>query len=404
MADPSASRPRLLVLTSTLPRWANDSEPRFVLDLTRALAEKYDALILAPMAKGAAQRETINGVAIQRYRYAPARNWETLATPGAIMPNLQKNPWLYLLVPGFFIAQFIALVSVLRRESFDVIHCHWLIPQGFVVALASLFIRMPPVLITCHGADAFTLDFSIFKILKTWILNKASSTTVVSKEIAARLRDRTPKRLDHIPMGVDLAHFQSKPRSPNAAPVILYAGRLAAKKGVSLLLQAVADERIARFDARLRIIGNGPLLESLQMEARQLGLYDRVTFAGPLPHSELAAEMHAADIFCAPFVIANDGDREGTPTVLLEAAAAGLPIVTSDVGGCRDIIENGDSGWLLPPGDKEALVQALQEALLDPTTAAVRAISAHRRVHDFEWPCIAERYAQVLNNSIACSA
>lgn len=395
MADAYAPRRRLLVLTSTLPRWADDSEPRFVLDLTRALADRYEPTILAPMARGAARRETLDGVSIVRFRYAPLKRWERLASPGAIMPNLRHHRWMYLLVPGFFLGQLIALIGQLRRGRYDLVHCHWLIPQGLVLAIASMFMRVPPALVTCHGADAFTLEAGPLRRLKNWILGKARAVTVVSDEIATQLAGRTPRPLLHAPMGVEVATFHL-PRAPSVEPTILYAGRLAAKKGVNVLLSAMADPRLSQRGVRLRIIGDGPIKPDLLAQAEALDLADRVTFVGAVTHAELAEEMRHATLFCAPFVIAADGDREGTPTVLLEAAAAGMPIVASDVGGTRDVVENGVSGWLVRPGDADMLTAALVEALDDPIRAAERAEGARRRVENFSWPRIADRYAAIL--------
>jgi phosphatidylinositol alpha-1,6-mannosyltransferase len=390
-----------LVLTSTLPRWDEDSEPRFVLDLASAMSHRFEPVILAPMAEGTAPRERLNGIAVRRYRYAPFRRWERLASPGAIMPNLRRRPWLYILVPSFLLGQLIATVSLLRRERFEAVHCHWLIPQGLVLALASLFVKVPPILVSCHGADAFTLDSAPFRQLKTWILGRCDAISVVSREIRAKLEKTAGPQLPSapvlIPMGVNLDHF-SVPRARNAGrPVILCAGRLAAKKGVANLIEAVANPRIRRRQVALRIVGDGPLLDDLKQLARRRQVSDRVTFTGPLPHQRLAEEMRTSTLFCAPFVIAADGDREGMPTVLLEAASSGLPIITSEVGGCAELIMSGTSGWLLPPGDIESLIRAIEDALDHPDRARKFAVTAREQAKRFSWPVIAARHIAILD-------
>jgi len=389
-------RPRLLVLTSTLPRWRDDSEPRFVLDLTRALSDRFEPLILAPMAVGAARREQLEGIAVERFSYTPVAAWQRLAAPGAIMPNLRKNRLLYLLVPALIVAQFVAAARLLRRERFDLIHCHWLVPQGLVLALLSLFIKLPPMLLTCHGADAFMFNAGPLALLKRWVLRRAAAVTVVSREIAATLSRFTDKPLVHIPMGVDLDHFAMRDPIQTRAPVILFAGRLAAKKGVDQLLRVLANPRLLDCGARVRIIGDGPLREELEALASTLGVAERVGFLGAMPHARLIEEMKAAALFCAPFVIDRDGDREGTPTVLLEAAACGMPIVTSDIGGCGDIVVHGRSGWLLPPGDEAALAVALIEALAAPDLARAMGEGARQQALEHGWPTTAGQYAEVL--------
>lgn len=398
----------MLILTSTLPRWENDSEPRFVLDLAHALSDRFEPTILAPMTEGAASHECTNGVRIRRYRYAPIRSWEKLASPGAIMPNLRRWPWLYALVPTFFLCQLVVVVAMLRRERFDLIHCHWIIPQGLVLALASLFVRVPPTLITCHGADAFTLDSPLLRRLKSWILSRFDAVSVVSREIAEKLiatmwcdPSRSPI---HIPMGVDLRRFSNKLAQCKTRPIILFVGRLATKKGVVNLIEAFADIRIRDRGVQLRIIGSGPLLNDLEALVADHGLRECITFMGPMSHERIAQEMRSATLFCAPFMIAADGDREGTPTVLLEAAASGLPIITSDVGGCGDIVVTNESGWLLPPNDIKAITEAIQDAVDHPDRAQRFAEAGRKKAEQYSWPVIAERHASIFHKLLRASA
>ena len=395
-------RPPLLVLTSTLPRWTGDPEPRFVLDLARTLSSRFEPVILAPMAPDAAPREEMEGIEVVRFRYAPVRAWERLASPGAILPNLRARPWLLLLVPAFFLSQLLALRKLIRARRFDAIHCHWIVPQGLTVSLCSLTTDLPPVLLTCHGADAFTLNTLWMRRTKRWILRKARRVTVVSREIAALLTDRVDPtlytRCRHIPMGVDLALFgRHGARKRSETATVLFAGRLTEKKGVEHLIRAVALSPLRDRDMRLRIVGEGPLRLHLEGVAHSLGVADRVTFVGAVPHRQLAAHMAEATVFCLPSIIARSGDREGMPTVLLEAAAASLPIVASDVGGCSDLIETGRSGWLIGPADEQAMAIALIEAIDEPELAERMAFEARQRASEYAWDRIGERYAAALD-------
>jgi glycosyltransferase involved in cell wall biosynthesis len=397
----SLPKPRLLVLTSTLPRWAGDSEPRFVLDLTRTLADRFDAVILAPMAIGAAKSETLEGVRVERYAYAPYAGAHILASPGAIMPNLRRNRLLYLLVPFLMLGLFAALFRILRRERFDAVHCHWIVPQGLMLWLVSFFVDVPPTLVTCHGGDAFTLEFAPFSGLKHRILDDAVAVSVVSQEIADHFAGRTTKAMEHIPMGVDLDRFTMRDAKKVAKNCILFAGRLAEKKGLDRLITAMADPRLIERKAKLSIAGDGPLKNELEQQAAVSPNAKSITFLGPLTHAEISAEMQRASLFCAPFVVAADGDREGTPTVLMEAAASGIPIVTSDIGGCRDIVANDKSGWLLSSGDDAALRDALVDALDNPAKAAKMAKEARRRAEEYSWPNVARRFGDVLQQIAA---
>lgn len=391
-----SAKPKLLILTSTLPRWEGDTEPRFVFDLAKALSDRFEPVIFAPMAAGCRRSGVLEGVRVERFRYAP-HSWQRMAAPGAIMPNLRANPWLFALIPAFLFAQILALVSLLRRERFDAVHCHWLVPQGLAVAVARFFVPVPPTLLTCHGADAFTLNSGPMPAIKRWILDRVDGVTVVSREIGKQIHRGLASEPDHIPMGVDLKRFgKNSARRTSGAPTILFAGRLAEKKGLDRLLRCMADPRLKSRGARLRIIGEGPLRSRLEELAGRLDIRDSVEFAGARPHDQLAREMARASLFCAPFIVGRDGDREGTPTVLLEAASAGIPIVTTDVGGCADIVSDGLSGWLVAPGDEAALANAIVEALGDPVRAKTMAANARRRAEDHSWARISDRYAEAL--------
>lgn len=403
-------KPKLLMTTTTLPRWQWDTEPRFILDLAIAMRGTLDVTILAPRSPGAAARETIGGVAIERYRYAPLEAWETLAAPGAILPNIRTFPLLALLVPSLFVCQIVALAKLLRRERFNVVHCHWLIPQGLAFAALSVLRVCPPSLLTCHGGDAFTLNRWPLRWLKAWAVRRMGAVTAVSAEIVEYLEDLLgPGAIinpQHIPMGVDLDRFRPAgieatprpdPDAGGAAPKILFVGRIAEKKGLQVLIEALRKPDLTAIGATLRVVGDGPMRARIETGASDLIAAGRLDFAGALAHEALTREFQAADVFCAPFVVAADGDREGTPTVLMEAASSGLPIIASDIGGCRDLIVPGRSGWLVAPGNPHLLAETLAEALGAPEIASECAREAREDVKRFGWPVIGRRYAEALN-------
>ncbi|MHB8424930.1 MAG: glycosyltransferase [Gammaproteobacteria bacterium] len=127
-------RPRLLVLTSTYPRWPDDQEPGFVHELCKRLTDDFDVTVLSPHAPGATTVEIMDGVHVRRYRYAPA-GWETLVNNGGIVTNLRRQPWKWLLVPGFLLKQAWATWRLIQCLRPDVMHAHWLLPQGLLIAV-----------------------------------------------------------------------------------------------------------------------------------------------------------------------------------------------------------------------------------------------------------------------------
>jgi glycosyltransferase involved in cell wall biosynthesis len=193
---------RVLVLTSTFPRWANDNEPRFVLDLCRHLAAHADLLVLAPHTAGAALDEQIEGVRVRRYRYFPTR-WQSLAYEGGIMARLRRNPARMLQVPFLLGALGRATRLALREWSPDVIHAHWIIPQGLVAAATAGGV---PILCTSHGTDLHGLRGPLLRRLKAWTLKRCGFVTVVSDSLATVAHELAPGcPVDVIPMGTDVS-------------------------------------------------------------------------------------------------------------------------------------------------------------------------------------------------------
>lgn len=156
--------------------------------------------------------------------------------------------------------------------------------------------------------------------------------------------------------GVDLDRF--RPNQALAEPsLILHVARLVEKKGTKVLIEALAGV----VDAKLAIIGDGPLRGALQRQAQHLG--DRVRFLGALPSDEVAQWMRRASVLAAPSLTAPDGDAEGLPNVVVEAAASGLPVVGTTHSGIPEAVEEGTTGFLVPEGDAGALAARLADLL-----------------------------------------
>lgn len=344
-------RKKLLITASTFPRWENDTEPRFILDLAKYLSVYYDLTVLVPWGIGAKTYEEIEGVKIIRYHYFPIHRWETLCYPGAIVPRIKEKKIRILLVPFLFLSLYFHLIKIIPQ--YDIVHANWVIPQGMV---QSFFDK--PYLVTGHGGDITSLNFKLIKYMKRKCLRKAKAITVVSQHLKNKVIELYPEaKVEVISMGCDLHKFGPKYRRNNffeqdGKKVILFVGRLAEKKGVSYLIDAMR-----KIDAKLVIVGNGPLMNRLKKEAEPYA--DKVMFLGSKTHEELKYIYASADIFAAPSITADDGDMEGVPTTILEAMASGLPIVANRTGGIPEVIFDGENGLLCDEKNVEQLIDNL---------------------------------------------
>ena len=165
--------------------------------------------------------------------------------------------------------------------------------------------------------------------------------------------------------GVDLARFGAGPRRPERG-LVLHVGRLVEKKGTAILLQALARVRERQPAARLVVLGEGPLRPRLEAHAASLGLGDCVSFLGARPPAEVAAWMARAWLLAVPSVTAGDGDSEGLPTVLAEAAASCLPAVGTAHSGIPEAIVDSATGFVVPEGEEEPLARRIAELLEAP--------------------------------------
>jgi glycosyltransferase involved in cell wall biosynthesis len=183
--------------------------------------------------------------------------------------------------------------------------------------------------------------------------------------------------------------------------VILFVGRLAETKGVTYLLRAMAMEPLRSTAASLAIVGYGPLRDELEEEADRLGIADRVRFLGAMDHHQLPTVYASADVFCAPSVLAEGGDRESFGVVLCEAGASGLASVTTRVGGASPVVRDGETGMLVAEKDSRALAETLAELIADEKRCTAYGGNARDRVREFGWSNVCGQYAGLINGLLA---
>jgi glycosyltransferase involved in cell wall biosynthesis len=348
------SRPAAVIVATTFPARPGDGTPEFVLTLARSIRD-FDVTVVVPRVPGAPRHEVVDGVRVRRAAYFPAR-WEGLAAD-AIMPTLRAEPWRLVEAPFLVAALFLVAWREVRRQGAVVVNPHWIVPAG-LVALAIRLVTRVPYVVTVHGADAYTLRGRLAARLKRLVLGRAAAVLPVSADIARTL-DLDP-RAPILRMGVDTKAIRDVvgERAPEPGLVVCI-GRLADKKGVDVLVDAIA--RVP--GAKAEVIGDGPDRQALEDRARRLGLADRVRFSGRQPKGDVLRALGRAEAVAIPSKVGAGGDMEGTPVVLCEAMAAGAPVVASDLGGLGECVVDGKTGLLVPPGDVGALAAALRKVI-----------------------------------------
>jgi glycosyltransferase involved in cell wall biosynthesis len=207
----------------------------------------------------------------------------------------------------------------------------------------------------------------------------AASVVTVSDFTARWLRERFPRQASKITRvynGLDLAPFERvaarrfgipTPAPPgSSAPLVLSVGRLIEKKGFPDLIDACARLRDSGLALRCRIVGDGPMAAALAERVAHHHLGGSVELAGPMSVDGVEAQLAAADIFALACTTERDGGMDNLPTVIMEAMAAGLPCVSTRLAGVPEMVADGESGILTPPGDVPALAEALHRLATDP--------------------------------------
>ena len=393
----SMTRKKLLVLSSTYPRWSDDSEPSFVHELSKRLAATMDVTVLCPSARGARRVEKMDNVKVVRYRYAP-NAWETLVHNGGIVGNIRSKPWKAALLPSFLFSQLVTALWVCLRSRPDVIHAHWLIPQGVMAALISICFRWKvPFVVTSHGTDLWSFKGRVLKFIKGWVARRASVVAVVSNAIKKELANQVGEVENVVvaPMGVDLENrFRPTTNKTGSRRQIISVGRLIEAKGMEYLIRAL-PELVQRFpDSNVLIVGDGPDKARLQGIARELGVANFCEFKGKFSHNALPDLYRSSAVFVAPFL------QEGLGLVCIEALGCGCPVVASDIPAIADIVECSDNIHLVPVQNSGAIFEAINTVFTDLDAE----LNVVKRSHSsllarFGWKSVTDNYIGLLERS-----
>ncbi len=359
---------RVLHLTSSFPRSKEDHVAPFLLDLARAqVAAGMEVAVLAPHAPGLPVEEDLDGVRVRRFRYAPSR-LERLAYRGGIL-QAARSPLGALLVPPFLVCFALAAVREALRFRPEVVHAHWWIPGGLAGLLASRLLGVPLV-VQVHGSDLVLAERWPLRSLARWVLQRAAVVGAVSRHLADRARGLLGKagpRVELLPMPLGVEVEERTPLPPAPPVRLLAAGRFVPVKGFLVLIRAFRRAVEEGLDGFLELVGEGP--EGARLAEEAAGLGERVRLRPPLSKDALRDAMLRSHAVVVPSL------EEGLGLVAAEALALGRPVVASRVGGLPEVVEEGRDGVLAPPGDVEALKNALMRLPLPPPEG--RALARH---------------------------
>ncbi|NVJ60947.1 MAG: glycosyltransferase [Gammaproteobacteria bacterium] len=396
---------KILITATTFPLDKNDSQPRFILNLAQSLQKYFNVQVLVPRGDGAVKKEVFEGVKVERFAYF-FKSLESLVYGGGILENLKKSKLNYLQVPFLFLAQFISLCRVIKRDKISIVNAHWIVPQGVIAIITKkLFFKQLKVVVTSHGADLFSLRSNLLTKLKKWVIESSDCFIVVSEAMKEFCYEEVgvckSKNILVRSMGVDLSSKFTIQKPLEQREGIIFVGRLAEKKGLHVLIDAIALLKTNYPDISLTVVGDGPEKESLIKRSQKLKVDTNIKFLGSRQNQEIPALLNQHKIFVMPSIVAKSGDQEGLGLVAVEALGCGCAVIASDLPAVRDVITDNENGYLFETGNEKSLVQKLELLLTDDkeVTRFVKTGTATAKMK-FDWQNVGKDYSHYLSRIV----
>ncbi len=396
---------KVLVIGSVYPRFHEDAEvPWLRTSIAHLKKAGLQVQVLAPAYKGLKSHE-IDGVPVNRFRYAPA-NLEMLTHEEGAPSKMASKPWLQLLAIPYIISGFFKCLAICRKWRPDIIHAHWPFPHAYI-ALGAAKLFKTPLVLNFHGAELLLIRKKKWvKPLLKFAIGQAQAVFANSSFTAGKIKAIRNVDVEWSPYGTTLDVGGGHPRNApephtiNDKFKILFVGRHIERKGICYLIKAA--KYLPRDQFEIRIVGVGDLTEELKKQAASMPPESaEIIFTGKLSPEELANEYKTANVFTLPAIVDSKGDTEGLGVVLIEAMELGLPVVASNVGGIPDVVVDGVSGILVPEKYPEALASAFKKLSSDAGLVRDLLAGAQKRIEEcFTWDGIIERQVQAYEKCL----
>ena len=361
---------RIMAVTMGYPKEPGDSTAPFIDAIVRGLARRGHEVDVVLPYHPAFRYPNGEGVRFFPYRYAPSSRLSPWGFGQTFNATTRVRAQVVPLLPAIAFSLRHAITKRLAAEPYDVVHAHWVLPNGWAASSVAKRAQVPVVL-TLHGTDVAMAERHrpLARVARR-TFGRVAAVTATSADLRRRAiaLGAAPQDATTTYIGVDTELFAPGPASPEMRHLlgaqagdllVVSVGRLAQVKGFEHLIDAAS--RLQR--VTVAIIGDGELRPELERLVRTSSA--RVVLIGNMPHDGVAQALAAADVVVVPSVVDNRGRVDATTSTALEALASGRPLIATMVGGIPEVIHDGENGLLVPQKDPDALAAAIERLQAD---------------------------------------
>ncbi len=405
MSYTKSNRKTVLIITSSFPASNKKDEMMggFVMKLAEGLIKYNRVLVLTPHSKGLAKIENWDGIEVYRNPITPFGDFGLFYGDG-ILPNLQKKPYLFAILPLVFISQIFAIKKLTKENHIDVINPHWLYPSGLsTIIFKKIFNPNVNVILTIHGSDLNRLTLAFFEYLDRLILKNCNYVSTVNSYLKKKILKLHDKALVEVcPMGVDRSVFkpvnniedlkESLDLSLNSN-IIIFVGSIIQAKGILDLINSMPKVLEKYPDTILFVAGEGQLRETAQKKCENLCITNNVRFLGLVPNNNLPKYLAVSDFLVLPSY------SEGWPVVMMEALSCGCPVLVSDLPQFNDTDQTDKCIFTFSKGNVDELADKITYLMDLKASNKLQEIKQDSIIYakeEFDINKVSEKYQRII--------
>lgn len=395
---------KICLFTHTFPRFDGDSAAPFMDGVATSLCQEGNEIfVLTPYSPFF--KISSKPYRLITYKYIFPSNLHLLGYSNTLSDD-KKIPFINLLIsPLLYIFGFFALMKLIKKEKIDLISAHWILPNGFIAAAASLVTGVPLVS-TLPGSDVYLASKNkLYKLMALFAAKISQAITSNSPQLQADFKKLGARKskFSTIIYGVDPQKFcpndkqgrflRKKLSISEDKIIILGVGRLVEKKGFKYLVKGAPLILRKNKKAVFLIVGAGDQQEEIEELIKKKKLQQNFYLVGNIGYKDLPSYYNLADIFILPSIRDNGGNLDDQSVSVMEAMSSSLPVITTNFAGYKIVVKNGVSGYLIPPKSIPRISQTINRLLADKNLRGAVGQTARREIiTKFSWQAIGREY------------